>query len=316
VTQAVKWIQARPDDPVAKVGVRALKARFEPLQHYLPLAAKKPEEDIEYVHQLRVWSRRAQVAIDMYRDLLPEWRAAWMSKQLQRMRKATNDARDDDVFVVRLKKDKSNPAAARLLKRVQAHRIGAQEPIREVFDRLRRKDRLNREIAKLLKRVRLRGNENKSKNPQFGAWALEQFQPLLNEFIEGANADSGSAKELHEFRIKGKKLRYAMELLAEAFPGDLRREVYPNLVDLQDKLGTINDHAAAQDQINRWIEEADDDREETAYLKVMLANERIAMEQSQREFADWWTAERKRKLREQFTSHLNVKKNSNLTCER
>ena len=54
-----KWIEAAPDDLIAEVAVRSLQSRLEPVQDYVVLAANKPDKDAEYVHQMRVWSRRA-----------------------------------------------------------------------------------------------------------------------------------------------------------------------------------------------------------------------------------------------------------------
>jgi CHAD domain-containing protein len=46
-------------------------------------------------------------------------------------------------------------------------------------------------------------------------------------------------------RICGKRVRYAMELLAGALDHSFRRELYPTFAEVQEKLGTINDHATA-----------------------------------------------------------------------
>ena len=38
---------------------------------WLPLAAEKSEEDVEYVHQLRIASRRAVAALRTFAELIP-----------------------------------------------------------------------------------------------------------------------------------------------------------------------------------------------------------------------------------------------------
>ena len=59
-----KWINGlTPDMPVADAARVVLAARFEVVRQYLPLAAAKPYEDVEYVHQLRVGTRRAGAAL-------------------------------------------------------------------------------------------------------------------------------------------------------------------------------------------------------------------------------------------------------------
>ncbi len=55
-----KWIPGlKIDTPVVDAAHQVLSVRLKVIQHYLPHAAEKPEEDVEYVHQLRVGSRRA-----------------------------------------------------------------------------------------------------------------------------------------------------------------------------------------------------------------------------------------------------------------
>jgi CHAD domain-containing protein len=287
-----KWIEATPDEAVTAVAARSLKLRLKPVQQYLPLAAHQADEDVEHVHQLRVWSRRAQAAIVMYRDLLPEWRAAWIDAQLKRIRKATNDARDDDVFAERLAADKQDPGAARLLKRVREHRCESQRQVIAVYDRLKKDDRFDKRVAKLVKRVRLRGKEQKNGDiPQFGEWAAGQFRPVLEAFYESAKGDLADVDAQHQFRIAGKQVRYAMELLSGAFPPRLQDDVNPLLATLQDKLGDVNDHATALTRISGWIED-DRSAKESSYLQRILEDEQRRLEQSQNEFFAWWTSER------------------------
>jgi CHAD domain-containing protein len=270
----------------------------------LPLAATKHEADIEYVHQLRVWTRRAAAAIEMYRELLPKWRAAWMEKQLGRIRQATNDARDDDVFALRLSDDETSAAAA-LRKRVGEHRTESQNAVREVYERLtKKKGRFDRRVTKLLKRVRVRGKQGKSKVPTYRDWASDHLRPILAEFFEMADGDLQNTDHLHQFRIAGKKLRYAMELLSAAFDSDLQTNAYPLFETLQDQLGKVNDHASALARIDHWIEE-NEDAERTKALEEMLTKEQSQLEESRHQFSAWWTAERRHQMRDAFDRALD-----------
>ena len=69
-----KWTAASPDEPVADVARRSLQDRLAVVEQFLPLAAENWRESMEYVHGLRVSARRAEAALDMYRDLVPDWR--------------------------------------------------------------------------------------------------------------------------------------------------------------------------------------------------------------------------------------------------
>jgi hypothetical protein len=77
-----KWIEGvAAGDRTGDVALRALRIRLGAVLELLPLAAEKAEEDTEHIHQLRVWTRRAVAALELYEDLLPRRRTSWMKKQ-------------------------------------------------------------------------------------------------------------------------------------------------------------------------------------------------------------------------------------------
>lgn len=292
-----KWIDASPDEAIADVAVRSLQSRFEPVWDYLVLAAEKPGKDIEHVHQMRVWSRRTVAAISVYKRLLPKRRRAWIRDQLNWIRRASNDARDDDVFAQRLATDSDNPGAAKLFEKVQSHRQQSQTPIIEVHRQLVKTGAFERRANKLLGKVRLRGDGNPNRN--LGGWATERMRPRLRKFFAAGGADLSDVSALHQFRICGKKLRYAIELLAGAFDEEIRTVAHPLLRSLQDRLGDVNDHATAQARLKSWIAQSDDD-EEAAYLREMLDAQQQQLDEKRNEFLSWWNGKREKDLRRAF----------------
>jgi CHAD domain-containing protein len=300
VAKYTKWIEAKPEEPVADVAARALRSRFEPVQDYLPLAAHRPHENVEFVHQARVWSRRAAAALRVYRDLLPPKRVPWVRKKLRRIRRATNDARDADVFLARLARDAANPGAEQLLAKVRHLRQEAQAAVVAVDQRLTGDGRFLRRCEKLLRRVRWRGAAAQQDDPpQFGIWAPQQIAPVADEFFEAAGADLSCVQALHAFRIAGKKLRYAMELLGAAFAAEFRTAAYPVIQEIQTRLGVINDHATAVRSLTRWAEQSSEVAE-GEYLRGVIAAEGRQLEQLRGEFFAWWTPRRRNELHQLF----------------
>lgn len=93
-----KWIHdVSPDDRTSDVAARTLRRRLAAVQHYLPLAAEKCNEDMEYVHERRVVTRRATVALSLYADMLPRRRTARMEKRLKQIPRGNGDRRGCDV---------------------------------------------------------------------------------------------------------------------------------------------------------------------------------------------------------------------------
>ena len=61
------WIEAiSPHQSVCKVASRVLNTRLMAVCRWLPLAAENSDEDIEYVHQLRLSVRRAVEAARIF----------------------------------------------------------------------------------------------------------------------------------------------------------------------------------------------------------------------------------------------------------
>ena len=100
-----KWIEGlTPEMPVAEAATAVLAARLEVVRHYLPLAAEKPYDDPEYVHQLRVGTRRAGAALRVFADCLPRKHRRMARRRLREIRRAAGDARDWDVFLLGLRR--------------------------------------------------------------------------------------------------------------------------------------------------------------------------------------------------------------------
>ena len=78
-----KWIQGRPDESSQRIARRAIKLRLARMKEYLKRAVTAPPRETENVHQLRVFSRRAAAALEIFAEWLPERRGRWVSKQVK-----------------------------------------------------------------------------------------------------------------------------------------------------------------------------------------------------------------------------------------
>jgi len=302
-----KWNgNTSPEDPVADVARQTLQTRLAAVRHYLPLAAEKASEDVEHVHQLRVFSRRATASLRLYADLLPGGLVKWLEKQLRRIRHAANDARDYDVLAQRWAEEHADASGERLLEHVRERRAEGQQRIVAIHERLQRDHCFERRIAKLLRRVRPRGkNKSRLKAARFGDWAHTQLRPLVEKFFLAVPANGADRADLHQFRIRGKDLRYAMELLSGAFPPELRLKLYPIIETLQDKLGEINDHATAAVRLRERLDE-EDDPEARNHLRLLLEKETNRFEQARCTFLAGGTARQWEALRVGFEALLAV----------
>jgi CHAD domain-containing protein len=330
MTANSKWITIESlEEPVTRVARRALKSRLRWLWSRLPLAAEAADEDLEHVHQLRVACRRATAAMETFTAYLPPRRAAWFDRKLKRIRRAAGEARDLDVLALRLQKEfqgDTSDAAAAIVARVSAARNAAQPEILAVFHRLRSHEFPQR-IHKLVRRVRLRkargenacgdsccdsadrdsedcGGDCRGKcEPSICKAARSQMRQLVDAWFIAAEADLSDTHRLHLFRIAGKRLRYGMEFFASALGSNCRKELYPQVEQILEQLGQINDHVSSEARFQAWLDETEAP-DQRAVLMRLLASDAQAISNGLHAFFQLWNTEHRNALRARFDDEL------------
>jgi CHAD domain-containing protein len=286
-----KWLDGiNPDASVIDAARRSLSARLTAVAHWLPLAAYHATQDVEHVHRLRVSTRRAVAALRMYRDCLPPKTFRWVKRRLKKIRRAAGEARDLDVLAQRFERD-GGERMAPVLCIVKDRRAAAQPAIIEIAEKCRRADRFVRKIGNLLDGIRLPEVGTQNGQPQtFREWARTQLTCMADAFLVDMPIGSHDPADLHQFRIRGKAVRYGIELLAPAFQPDLRSECYPIVEELQERLGAINDHVIAVGRLSQWREEVDDPSLDALWTEL-IESERGSIARLIENFHHWWTPE-------------------------
>lgn len=294
-----KWVKTeRADEPVSAIAADAVRERLDVVWHYLSLAAARWEDDVEFVHQLRVGTRRAAAATNIFADVLPGKRSNRMRKRLRHIRRSAGEARDLDVLADRLRfevEKRGRDALGVTLDRIAQLRLEAQEPIQQIYKRMSKKG-FPDEIQALCKRIRWRGS---SPEPTYAQTARRLLHREAEDFFAAAEEDLTITENLHALRIQGKQLRYAMELLAGAFGRWMRDDVYPKVRELQDKLGQINDHAVARCRFLHWAELSESPPTADQF-NSLAAEEQQQVDQSKSEFLSWWNNQRREELEQKF----------------
>ncbi len=298
MTEFSKWVHAASDsDPVSAVAAHTLTVRLAAVRHYLPLAAEHADESIEHVHQLRVATRRGVAALRLYRKVLAKSPRKRLCRELKQIRRVAGRVRDYDVLIQRHAADASDAGVQRLLDEFRAQRAEAQGPLREIYAALTAGEHLER-LPRALFDPAL-GAPPGDRGPTFGAWARRQLRKSVEAFFAAEPADLNDLDALHQFRIRCKELRYAMELLVAAFRPSFQTRLYPLIERVQDRLGEINDHAVALKRFRAWSHEtADPNLQE--YLQPLTRRERKRLRRSVLRFAIWWTPGRSKQVHRRF----------------
>jgi CHAD domain-containing protein len=242
-----------------------------------------------------VWSRRADAALDLFGDLLPRRQRRWLGKWMRRLRRAAGRARDADVLARHV--DEPGTAGS---PRLRSDRRRGLKKIRSLARRLDDGRRLRRRTRKLITRM---GRRAGGSDVRFGELARSCLTPLVAEFFDTAPAPEADDAALHRFRIRGKRLRYAMELFGAAFPPAMRNELYPQVVALQERLGRVNDLATAQARLGEWLKGAGDPVV-ISQLRRRLTATGEELIRARAEFRAWWTPELRDNLCRRFEDVL------------
>jgi CHAD domain-containing protein len=268
-----KWIGGVDGRMPLAEGARTIfEARLAPIHALLILAHQRHEEDIEYVHQLRVAVRRAEAAMRAFRRCCRKRRWKRLSRQLKAIRRAAGGARETDVLGVRLADrlaeadETDRPLLEHALRQTRQERAAAQQDLDEVAERYLKK-KLQRAIARLLGSIEAPARDeldpgsdgalppSRSKRVTLQDLALARLSQEVATVKEAAGADLGVFENLHTLRIESKRLRYAMEIFSPCFDDRFRKELYPNFKVLQDHLGEINDAHEMALRFERYADE-------------------------------------------------------------
>jgi CHAD domain-containing protein len=291
-----KWIEGLgPKTHTDEAARRVLEVRSQVVRGCLPLAVHDADRDIEHVHHLRVSTRRAGAALKIFERWLPgkTFRKAW--KQFRAIRRAAGAARDWDVFVADLlqrrpqTQAKDQPGLDFLIGYASGQRDAAQADLVEAGSRYG--PGLGDLIDDTVKAVREPPEDKAPKLLRDLGRGL--LGDLTRELDWAASQNLDDYEHLHQVRILGKQLRYAMEVFADCFPSSFREEIYPRVEEMQEILGNANDsHVAAQrlaalrDRLRlKW---PDDWKRYQPGLDTLLRFHRRRLPRERQRFLQWW----------------------------
>jgi CHAD domain-containing protein len=304
-----KWLtEVGPDAPVTRAARKALKMRLAAVERLLKQAGQVScivEDDAESVHQLRIWTRRATAALRLFAEVLPRRTAKWLKRKLRSIRQTAGEARDCDVLAQRLESG-DLPSLAPTAVHLRVRRKRAEKELAKKYKSLIRSKRFSRKSEKLLSKVSDREKAGKSlKQPAFGPWCRAQLRPIAAAFFEQAAGDLAKDTQLHELRLTGKRLRYALELAPAALPATTHRRLYDELSDLQDRLGLVCDQIVALARLKEWHDEARaaDVRQQ---LRAAQSQQRKQLAAARQRFLRWWSPKRRESLRKSWERALRA----------
>ncbi len=235
-------VEITEDISIGEVGFVALRRHLAAMITHEP--GTRIGDDPEELHDMRVAVRRLRAATTVFADVLPV-RAQSLRAQLTWVADALGAVRDLDVQLEQLGewKEESGPedrsALAALDDLLRTERESARRTMMTVLDSARF-DRLVRGMETFVRRGPSR------RNPMARAPALQAAPDLLRKPYRKARkagrrlGDDSTAAAYHRLRIRCKRLRYAVEFVADLYPKEAP-PVARRLTRLQDLLGLHQD---------------------------------------------------------------------------
>jgi len=236
------------------LGAETLLTRTRELEDQI--AGARKSNDIEYVHKLRVASRRTRAALGVFeacfgRKLTKKW-----AKRIRNVTRSSGAARDADVQIAFLKNyakinEDTNAASGLeyLITKYTRRRRAMQTSVTKALDDLDASEILS-DIA--YNCSELRGGKKKESGIKTLATygkAYDHISTKLSEVLalEPFVRDESATAKHHELRIAIKRLRYTMEIFSPLYKRGLTDQI-SLMKQFQDLLGEMHD-------CDVWIQE-------------------------------------------------------------
>jgi CHAD domain-containing protein len=292
-----KWISdLNPDTPVEAAARHVLFVRLQVVKDYLPRAALEADKDIEYVHQLRVGTRRADAALRIFADSLPKKSYRKARRRLKTIRRSAGAARDWDVFLAELLEREQRADAKHRggLDFLIGYALGQRTAAHADLEAVYQEEGPTFETFLVHTVEAIRPPDGQTTPAILVDLARPMLFDRLKELEQAAFGDLSDYTQLHQVRIAGKRLRYAMEVFADCFDATFRETLYPRIEELQEILGRANDSHVAAERLVALRERLQETcptawpRLQTGFEQLLRAHQR-RLPQERRHFLKWWS---------------------------
>jgi len=241
---------------------------------------------------LRVATRRSLAALELYRGVLPTKPMRALRRTVKKIQRAGGALRDLDVLAKRYRKEQRS-SARRLVTVLGQRRSKMQKRLVKLYIRQRHRNRFASRIDKLLRKTHAADGATAC----WASWTKTRWPHGVSQFFQSADVDTQNLTQLHHFRICGKELRYALELLAPAFDPQLLGQAYPFVEQLQERLGRINDCVVAREMFREWNSKRNR-ISRVCNLNRLRDCEYESLRRELRDFEAWWTPALKKEMRQ------------------
>jgi len=308
----------------------------------------KDAQDIEYIHRMRVASRRLRAALPLFRSCFPDKQYKKWMQEITKITRALGEARDADVQIAFLQKSlkkipkkavlpgkpslsdqtSTEPAIRFLLSALQKKRRILQKHVLLALNDLE-KSRVTDEMLLMFTTIdrELKAERKKPRTCGIPPIAALRIGKRLFTFLsyEPWVLHPEAVAEHHATRIAAKKLRYTMEIYGSVYRNNLEKPI-ARVKKMQEILGDIHDCDVWIDQITslllreraRLRSGTGSKRPDTATLsslRALLHERETERKRRYRQFVRYWQALERVHLWDEFRASLDTGRKSSFRPE-
>jgi triphosphatase len=249
-------IRLRPEDRMIDTAYRIFRRHFERMK--ANEAGTRLGEDIEFLHDMRVSTRRLRAAFRTFRNVLGKPRLAGFNNQLRWIAGTLGEVRDLDVYLERLPEyagelpETERPALEPFRAHLEQKRVKARARMLRALDSRRYESFLAR-FDRFLRRGPAKRPVLETARLPVLVGAPKKIRRELKHVLRAGRAipaETPPAQQLHDLRILCKRLRYTCEFFRELYGKGMRRFIR-SVVELQDLLGAHQDACMAGDNLRQ-----------------------------------------------------------------
>ncbi len=201
-------------------------------------------KDPEGVHSMRVASRRLRSALSDFRPFLNNRALVSVLKQIKAIADALGDVRDQDVAIEALERLRSHSHAgvSEALKEIISDRKDSRRSARSLLKESIAKQELKQLMLHFGLAIASATKDHRASTVSYVASAQSIVLARLDDLEKLSDClyHPLAGEALHEMRIAGKRLRYALELFAQCW-GDGIVPFAKQVAALQSALGDLHD---------------------------------------------------------------------------
>ena len=184
-----------------------------------------------------------------------------------------------------LEQSAGNPHLAEELKK---QREKALRPLTKLHKQLVKSNEFDKRQRRLLENM-------DQPQTRLGDWGTRRVGNQAAALVALGERKLSAQDAAHEFRIAAKELRYVLEIVGSALPLAAVK-VYLLLGDLQQRIGVICDHAAAERMYQELLAKVSSSHRQP--LRIATSKAKKERAKTHQAFLRWWTPRRRAAFRE------------------